>query len=136
MKKILLSGLFAGTALLVLSVIGLYLLLWRMPDMAMEYFGPAFISQTQRNVLYYVHPFVMGICLSWLWERLKSSFKGSVFARSLKFGLFYLTIATLPYMLLIYSAIDVSLPVVLTWLVFGFAEATVAAIIFNQQKGI
>jgi hypothetical protein len=37
-------------------------------------------------------------------------------------------------MLLIYSAIDVSLPVVLTLLVFGFVEATIAAIIFNQQN--
>ncbi|HEX5554280.1 MAG TPA: hypothetical protein VFX43_13630 [Chitinophagaceae bacterium] len=134
MKKIFLSGLIAGTALLMLSVAGLYLLIWQMPDMAMEYFGPAFISQTQRNLLYYVHPFVIGISLSWLWERLQSRLKGPALAKSLEFGLFYMAIASFPYMLLIYSAIDVSLSVVLTWLVFGFIEATLAAIIFNQQN--
>jgi hypothetical protein len=134
MKKIFFSGLIAGTALLMLSVAGLYLLIWQMPDMAMEYFGPAFISQTQRNLLYYVHPFVIGISLSWLWERLQSRLKGPALAKSLEFGLFYMAIATFPYMLLIYSAIDVSLSVVLTWLVFGFIEATLAAIIFNQQN--
>jgi hypothetical protein len=134
MKKIFFSGLIAGTALLMLSVAGLYLLIWQMPDMAMEYFGPAFISQTQRNLLYYVHPFVIGISLSWLWERLQSRLKGPALAKSLEFGLFYMAIATFPYMLLIYSAVDVSLSVVLTWLVFGFIEATLAAIIFNQQN--
>jgi hypothetical protein len=136
MKKIFLSGLIAGTVLLILSIAGLYLLLWQMPDMAMEYFGPAFTSQMQRSILYYVHPFVIGIGLSWLWNRLKSELKGSTFVRSLKFGLSYLAIGTFPYMLLIYSAINVSLAVVATWLVFGFVEATIAAIIFNQQNKI
>jgi hypothetical protein len=134
MKKIFLSGLIAGTALLILSVAGLYLLLWLMPDMAMEYFGPAFTSRMQRNVFYYVHPFVIGMSLSWLWDRIQSRLRGPALAKSLKFGLSYMAIATFPYMLLIYSAIDVSLPVVLTWLVFGFVEATIAAIIFNQQN--
>jgi hypothetical protein len=88
----------------------------------------------QRNVFYYVHPFVIGMSLSWLWDRIQSRLRGPALAKSLKFGLSYMAIATFPYMLLIYSAIDVSLPVVLTWLVFGFVEATIAAIIFNQQN--
>lgn len=120
MKKIFLSALIAGTVLLILSVAGLCFWLWQMPDMAMEYFGSAFISQTHRNILYYVQPFVIGMSLSWLRERLQSRLKGPALAKSPKFGLFYMAIATFPYMLLIYSAINVPLPVVLTWLVFGF----------------
>jgi hypothetical protein len=41
-------------------------------------------------------------------------------------------VASLPYMFLIYSAIDVSLPVTLSWLVFGFAEAFISALVFSQ----
>lgn len=132
MKKTFLSGLIAGFVLLILSVAGLYLLLWQMPDMAMEYFGPAFISPDRRNVLYYVHPFIIAICLLWLWRQFQHIFKGSIIIKSLKFGMVYMTIATFPYMLLIYSAIDVSWLIILSWLIFGFVEATVGAIIFYQ----
>jgi hypothetical protein len=107
-------------------------MMWLLPGMAMEYFGPAFISQMPRNILYYVHPFVIGTGLSWLWNRLWNISGKSVLRESLKFGLVYVAIATFPYMLLIYSAIDVSLPVVITWLLFGFAEAVVSAAIFHK----
>lgn len=132
MKKIFFSGLIAGLVLLMISVAGLYLLLWILPDMAMEYFGQAFISEMPRNILYYVHPFVIGTGLSWLWSRLQKTLKGPALVKSLKFGLSYMAIATLPCMLLIYSAINVSLRVILTWLVFGFIEAVIAALIFNK----
>jgi hypothetical protein len=43
-----------------------------------------------------------------------------------------MVVASLPYMLLIYSAIDVSFRVTLSWLVFGFAEAFISALVFNK----
>jgi len=131
MKRKVLSGLLTAIILLILSIAGIYVLLWQFPDMAMEYFGPAFIGKNQRNIFYYIHPFVISACLLWLWSRLRSLFKGSTFVRSLKFGLTYTAIATVPYMLLIYSAMDVSVLIILSWLLFGFLEATAAAIIFN-----
>lgn len=131
MKKIFVSGLIAGALLVILSIALLYFILWLLPDMALEYFGPAFISQAYRNALFYIHPFVIAIGLSWLWAGLQDIFKGPPLLKSLKFGLVYVAIATFPYMLLIYSAIDVSSPVILTWLAFGFIEATIVSIIFN-----
>lgn len=131
MKRTILSGLTAGIILLILSITTIYVLLWQFPDMAMEYFGPAFISQSQRNIFYFIHPFVIAACLLWLWIRLGHLFKGSAFVKSLKFGAVYMVFATFPYMLLIYSAMDVPLLIILSWLVFGFLEATVAATIFN-----
>lgn len=118
--------------LLFMSIAGLFIMLWLLPDMAMEYFGPAFISEMQRNLLYYIHPFIIGIGLSWLWHRLRIGAGGAVFVNSLKFGLAYAAVATLPYMLLIYSAIDVSLPVVITWLLFGYAEAVIASLVLYR----
>ena len=132
MKKKVFLGLISGVVLLLLSVLGLFCILWLFPDMAMEYFGPAFIDQKQRNLLYYVQPFVMGPCLLWLWFKLGDMVKGRILVNSLKFGLFYMTVASLPYMLLIYSAMDVSLPVILSWLLFGFAEAFVCAVVFSK----
>lgn len=132
MKKKLLLGLISGVVLLLLSVLGLFCILWLFPNMAMEYFGPAFIDQKQRNLLYYVQPFVMGPCLLWLWFKLGDKMKGSTLVKSLKFGLFYMIVASLPYMLLIYSAMDVSSLVILSWLLFGFTEAFVSAVVFSK----
>lgn len=83
-------------------------------------------------MLYCVHPFIIGITLSGLWYGLRNNVKGTMIQKSLKFGTFYETVVTFPYMFLIYIATNVSLPIIYTWLFFGFVEATSAALIFNK----
>jgi hypothetical protein len=45
----------------------------------------------------------------------------------------YLIIATLPIMVLLFSAIDVSLTVIGTWLLYGFLQGTIAGLIFARM---
>lgn len=132
MKKIITSGLTAGLVLLVLSVGGLYLTIWLFPNLAMQYFSPAFNDQSSRYSIYYLHPFIVALALSWLWSRYKSVLRGSFMARGLEFGLIYATVAIFPLMWLIYSAISVSLPMLATWFVFGLLQGVVAGLVFEK----
>src|SRR5579871_2339561 len=97
-KKIIFSGLLAGLVLLVLSVVGLYGTVWLFPTLAVQYFAPTFDRQSERAILYFVHPFVVGLALAWFWHRCKPLFKGSHLRKGVEFGLLYWLAAIFPMM--------------------------------------
>src|SRR5580658_8789439 len=95
-KKVVLSGLVAGCVLLILSLLGLYATIWLFPSIALQYFDPTFDRQSERAVLYFIHPFIAGPALAWFWDRGKGLFKGSFLARGVEFGFLYWLVAILP----------------------------------------
>jgi hypothetical protein len=131
-KKVVLSALITGCLLLALSILGLYCTIWLFPSVAVQYFDPTFDLQSERAALYFIHPFVAGSALAWFWDRSKGLFKGSFLNRSVEFGLLYWLVAVLPMMWLIYSAIDVSLLLVGSWLLFGLIQGIVAGLVFQK----
>ncbi|HUX84534.1 MAG TPA: hypothetical protein VMV20_04835 [Chitinophagaceae bacterium] len=134
MKKTILSGLIAGVILFILSVASLYLTVWLFPSLARQYFNPAFNVQEKRAMIFFVHPFVISLCLAWFWNRFKGVLSGSFFSKGVEFGLIYVVIATFPTMWLIYSAISVSFAMVVTWMLFGFLQGLIAGLVFEKTN--
>jgi hypothetical protein len=133
-KRIIFSGLAAGLVLLVLSVLGLFGTIWLFPSLAVQYFNPTFDTQSERAILYFAHPFIAGLALAWFWDRCKGLFKGSFLGRGIEFGLLYWLVAVFPMMWLIYSAIDVSLVLVGSWLIFGLLQGIAAGLLFEKMN--
>jgi len=134
MKKIIIAGLVAGVILLILSVLGLYTTICFFPHLAGQYFDPAFNTGEDRVMLYYIHPFVISIALSWFWDRFKGVLTGSFLNRGIEFGLIYTLIATLPVMVLIYSAMSVSLAIVATWFLLALVQGVIAGLVFEKMN--
>ncbi len=134
MKKIALAGLAAGFVLLILSILGLYATIWLLPGVASQYFDPAFNTDPGRTMLYYAHPFIISMALSWFWSRFKGTLTGSFISRGIEFGVIYTLIATLPMMWLIYSAMSVSFAVVTTWFVLALIQGTIAGLVFEKMN--
>lgn len=134
MKKIFFAGLVAGVVLLILSVLGLYTTIWFFPGLAAQYFDPAFETGSGRIMLYYIHPFVISMALSWFWSRFKGVLTGSFLSRGIEFGLIYTLVATLPMMWLIYSAMNVSLMMVCTWFLLALAQGVIAGFVFEKMN--
>ena len=134
MKKIIILGLIVGAIFLALSISGLYLTSYFFPNVAMQYFDPAFDAESDRVFFYYLHPFVIGLALSWFWSRFKGALTGSFITRGIEFGLIYIIVATFPMMWLIYSSMSVSLAIVSTWFVLAFLQAIVAGLIFEKMN--
>ncbi len=132
MKKIIFGGIISGVALFILSIGGLYTTLFLFPALAEEYFNPAFESQSSRVMIYYIHPFIISMALAWFWSRFKRILTGSYITRGIEFGLIYLMVAIFPMMWLIYSALNVSLGMVLTWFIFAFLQGIIAGLIFEK----
>jgi hypothetical protein len=134
MKKIIVVGLLTGVVLLILSILGLYLTIWFFPGLAAQYYDPAFDTGPDKYLLYYVHPFVIALALSWFWDRFKTLLTGSFLTRGIEFGVIYTLIAILPALWLTYSAISVSLAIVATWLVFGLFQGLIAGLVFEKMN--
>lgn len=131
MKKVLIAGFTAGIAVLLVSLGLLYASIFLFPDLVEEYFSPVFReSSRQTDWLFYVHPFILSFSLKWFWERYKQLFKGIPFVRALELAFVYGIVAMVPVLWLTFSAIDVSLTVTFTWLIYGIIQAFVAGFIF------
>ena len=132
MKKFLIKGIVAGFTLLVLSYAALYLVVTLLPSLAEEYYNPVFDMSGNKAVLYFLHPFILSFALAWFWRRFKSLFHGSFWIRGIEMGLVYGVIAVLPSMWITFGAIAVSLPLVLTWFLYGLFQAIVVGIIYAK----
>ena len=132
MKKIIIPGLVAGFALLVLSVAGLYATIWLFPNIAAQYFDPAFDMQSSRVFIYYLHPFVIAMALSFFWSRFKAVLTGSFVTRGIEFGLTYAMIAVFPMMWLIFGAMSVSIEILATWFILAVLQGLIAGLIFEK----
>ena len=134
MKKVLTSLLVSTIVLLLLSIGMLYVSIYLFPDLSEEYFSPVFRSSGKIDWMYYVHPVVISIALQWFWKRYKIIFKGGVLLRAMEVSLVYCVVAMIPVLWLTFSAIDISVKMVLTWLLYGLIQSFAAGIVFAKMN--
>lgn len=130
MKKVVFSGLIAGAVLFVLSYGSLFFAIRFFPNFFMAYNNPLFNSDGSRDILFYMHAFVLSMALAWFWERFKGVFQGGFIVRGFEFGFVYAIVSLIPVMWITFSALDVSVTMVISWLIYGFVQAVIAGIIF------
>lgn len=131
-KRVVLSILLSGIVLLLLSAVMFYAGARFFPAVTQEYLSSVFRTAGKTDWMYYSHPFIVSIALKWFWERYKAICKGSLILRALEVALVYGIVALVPVLWLTFSAIDVSLSMVGTWLVYGLVEAFTAGLIFAK----
>jgi hypothetical protein len=132
MRKEILPVVICGIVLLMLSLIMFFASAYILPAVTQEYLSSVFRTSGTNDWLYYTHPFVLSIALKWLWERYKNIFKGSVVLRAAEVAMVYCILAMVPLLWLTFSVIDVSLIMVLTWLLYGLVQAFAAGIVFAK----
>jgi hypothetical protein len=132
MKKIFFSGLIAGVILFILSYGGLFLAVRFFPAVFIDYNNPLFNSDESRDILFYLHAFIISFALSWFWDRFKGLFNGPTILRGLEFGLVYSVVALLPVMWITFSALDITVLMVTSWFVYGLVQALVAGLVFAK----
>ncbi len=134
MKKILLSGLIAGTVLSIASYGGLYLAVRYLPQLFVDSYAnnPLISSGGIKDVLFFTHAFILSFALSWLWDRFKNLLRGAWPFKVVEFAAIYAFVGLLPIMWITYSAMDVTLTMVFSWFLYGFLQANVAGIVFAR----
>lgn len=132
MKKILISGIVSGAILLVMSILMLNAAIMMFPLTFEEYYNDTFNVAGQRDIFFYIHPFILSFALAWFWQRFKGMFKGNFVLRGLELGFVFAVVAILPTMWITYSAISVSFIVVGTWFLYGLLQTCIAGIVFGK----
>jgi len=132
MKQVLSSGIIAGVILFIISYGALFLAIRFFPQLFVDYINPLFNSDGSRDILFYLHAFIISMALSWFWERFKELFKGPFILRGLEFGFVYAIVSLLPVMWITFSAMDITVSMVASWFFYGFIQAVVAGVVFAK----
>jgi hypothetical protein len=127
--------LLAGATVLIVSVGLLYGLISFFPVLIEEYYSPVFRSNSfNTDWLFYLHPFVLSAAILWFWNRSKELITETGVVKALKVSLTYGLVAMAPVLLLTFSAIDISVFMVVTWLVYGVLQALLACLVFEWRS--
>ena len=129
-------GLIAGVAVLVVGF-GLNWLIGAVfPSIAQEYQNLAIFRPwtDPLMIVYFAHPFILGIVLAYLWNILEKQLSGDSINKAFQFAKLYFVIATIPGMFISYTSFQVSLFMILAWAVSGFLQVFAAGLVFARVK--
>lgn len=135
MIKLFLQGLLAGIGIFIVSIAVSFLSQLLIPNITAEYVNPNIFRPWTDPLmsLYYVYPFVLGVILSFVWDKTKKLLDDkNYYMRGLKFGFWYWVAASITGMFITYSSFQVSLPLVLSWSIGGLLEAIIAGLILAR----
>ena len=133
--RLFLQGLLAGIGIFIISIGVSFFSQLFFPNLTAEYINPNIFRPWTDPImsLYYVYPFVLGVILSFVWDKTKKLMtNNSYWKRGLRFGLWYWVAASIAGMFITYSSFQVSLPLVLSWSIGGLFEAIAAGIILAR----
>ncbi|MDP2749562.1 MAG: hypothetical protein Q8O89_01875 [Nanoarchaeota archaeon] len=137
MKKIIIPGVIAGVAMLVLGLVLSQLLNLAIPSLAAEYQNAnLFRAWTDPlMMIYFAYPIILGIILAGAWHLTKGLIKvKGAWKKGLHFGLALWIISNIPGMIITYSSFKVSLLMVLSWSLVGLLQGICAGTIFAKMN--
>jgi hypothetical protein len=132
MKKILLPGLAAGLVMLLVSLIAGKAIGMLFPSITAEYQNPNLFRPWTDPLMSYifVHPFVVGLLLAWVWHKLKGLARGKdLTKKGLEFGLAFWVVSSIPGMLISFSTFPLSLLMIASWTISGLLELLAAGVV-------
>ena len=133
MKKILIPGLVAGVAMLIAGMIVSQLINLAFPALMEEYKAALFRPwEDPLMSLYFAHPFVVGLALAFVWDKVKGLLSGGPLKRATNFALAYFIVATIPGMLISYSSFPLSILMILSWTLSSLIQAWTAGLVLAK----
>lgn len=135
MKKILLPGVLAGIAMLVVGMLISQLINMIFPALIAEYKTTLFRPWSDPIMsLYFLYPFILGLALAWIWDKIKGVISGTIVQRAGYLTLGYFLVSTIPGMLISYSSFPLSLTMIISWTISGVAQAFCAGLILAKMN--
>jgi len=121
-----------GIIMLIISMALSMLLTMTFPSLQAEYETPAFRPWDDPLMsLFFLYPIVLGIVLTYLWFKTRSSWKNG-----LDFGIAFGILMSVPMFIVNYSSFNFSLLMVGSWTVFGFINVLVAGMVLEKLGGL
>jgi hypothetical protein len=135
MKKIVLIGLLGGLAILALGMASSQVFHMLAPSLKTEFENPNLFRpwSDPLMLLFFVHPFLLGIILAWVWSKVNTVVTGDTdVTKGVNFGVAVWLVATVPGMLISYSSFPISFLMILSWTSSAFMELIIMGILFAK----
>ena len=135
-NKVVTTCILAGVVMLVVGMVLNWLWGVLFPSLAAEYQNPALFRPWSDPLMSYifVHPFVVGIILAWVWDKTKGLFKErDVFWKCCQFAAAY-WLVTIPGMFISYSTFPVSFTMIFSWSLSGLLQVIAAGLVFVKKN--
>lgn len=120
---------YQGFAISIMSYGVLYISIHLFPSLFVDYFDPIFSSDGSRDLLFYLHPFILSAALAYIWPYIQPSLKGSYVRQGISFGFKYGFVSLLPVLWMTFSAMEITLIMVISWWIYGIFQASIGGIV-------
>jgi len=137
MKKVLIPGLVTGLVILIVGMVVGQLINLAIPGLMAEYQNPNLFRPWEDPLMsiYFAHPFILGLALAWVWNKVKGLVSGKPLARATHFALGYWIVATIPGMVISYASFPLSLTIILSWTITCLLQAIAAGLVLGKMNG-
>jgi hypothetical protein len=135
MKRIIVMGLLGGAIMLAIAMLLNPFFQALAPSLKAEYENPRLFRPWSDPLmsLYFVHPFLLGIILAWIWSRVRPLFTtGSDTRKGILFGFIVWIATSIPGMLMSYASFPISPLMILSWTTGGFFELICIGFFFSK----
>ena len=128
-------GLMTGLAMLIISLIFSMALQIIFPQIAQEYATQMYRSYSDPlMLLFYLGPFILGLIIAWVWELTSLIMKGDDLTKAVNFSLVYLVLTQIPGMFMTYTSMNVSLLLIMSWILTNFVQVLCGSIIISKMN--
>jgi hypothetical protein len=136
MKKVLIPGLVAGVVMLIIGMLVSQAIHMIFPALAAE-FKTALFRPWDDPIMsfYFAHPFVLGLALAFIWDKVKGIISGGPLKRATHLALGFFILSIVPGMLISYSSFPLSLLMIFSWTVSAFLQALGAGLVLAKMNG-
>lgn len=131
MKKMILPGIVSGIAMILTGMFINMPLNALFPAVQKAYSNAALFRPWSDPLMsiFFLAPLWIGFVFAWAYPKVKKHLKGPECMKGLKLGTYYLLIATVPGMFITYSSFQVTVPMTLSWVFFGWIQYVVGGIV-------
>jgi hypothetical protein len=135
MKKVVIPGILAGIVMLAVGMIVSMIINAIFPALVAEYKAALFRPWDDPIMsLYFAHPFVLGLALAFIWDKVKGLISGGPLNRATRLALGFFIISIVPGMLISYSSFPISLLMILSWTVSSFLQVLAAGLVLAKMN--
>ena len=135
MKKVIFPGVVAGALMFGVSIVLSLVISTIFPDAMVEYSNSEIFRQLDDPLSYHylLHPFLMGIILSFIWFKVSVLIDEEGLKKGLAYGFYVWLFFGVPGMLMSISTFQVSTFLVGTWTVSILAQDLAAGLLFARM---
>jgi hypothetical protein len=134
MKKVFWTGILAGVVILISNMIVGAIFQFFQPAIKDQYMTAIFRPWSDyRMSLFFLHPFIVGLVLSYIWGKTRNLFTNlSKMRNGFNFGLLAWIFLTIPGMYVTYTTFAVSVAMILSWTAGGLVGMVWAGLILAK----